>query len=259
MATDPSIAGDVWKRRMRANVQRGLAQSALGLGQWARADRAASQAVHEFVLSGGDDAKNPMLAEEAIKDRLDLVRIQWQRGDASAEHAGLAEIEAAAARLPPVDPDRAEWHVRGRGNLLWLRAQLRPLTPALLTELQAYVAALPYFERAGRMLTGSARYAAVDVALALGDALALTGQPVPHWQQATERTRAAAQAGVQAAINRRALAQVRLGLTGVAGATAEARASADRLQATDWRHPDLADLRRRLGLPALLLASSQLP
>jgi serine/threonine-protein kinase len=231
-------------QRLLANAAGELARLQLALGRYALAAQAAQDAVSQFeALVALDSANAEWLAQMTLA-RASLAEIQLALGERSAARASLARAAADTARLLSTDSTRSKWNIALHGSLLLHSLALSDPQPSQRADLDAFLATVKRAESGGKALDTEQSRIASAVELALGDLLARGAQLAAartHWQAAAERLQAPAAGGELPAMT--LLAQARLRL----GAAADARALAARIEASTYRHPAYADLRRRLA------------
>ena len=154
------------------------------------------------------------------------------------------DLATASALLEPLwraDPGKRYWHVRLRGQ--WLAALCRhaPRTPGLDGLLDAFVAATARSEAEHGALDEDQSVVFAQVLLARGDRRADRAAAVQDWRDATVRLAPRARQGRLEAQALLASAHERL------GDAQAARAAAEKLASTPYRHPQVAELLTRLG------------
>ena len=130
-----------------------------------------------------------------------------------------------------------------QGHALRLHLALGDPGPAQRASLEAYMSAVRQAETGGLLLDADQRLLVAAVQLGLGDTLARQGDHAAArkaWQAAAARVRESSRAGHPAASTLLARALWRL------GERTEAQALAKRVADSAYRHPDFADLQRRL-------------
>jgi eukaryotic-like serine/threonine-protein kinase len=234
-------------QQLMANAAYELGRLQLILGRHDPSALAAQDAVAQYeVLVAADDANTEWLAHLTFA-RVSLAEIQLATSDRGAALASLDRAAADTARLLSTDGTRNKWNIALTGSLLLQRlAAAGPQAPQR-QHLEAFLAGVRSAESGGKPLDADQTRVAAAVEIALGDMLARVAEPArarDRWQAASERARAPASRGELPAMTLRAQAQLRL------GATADARALADRIEASPYRHPAYADLRQRLAAAA---------
>jgi tetratricopeptide (TPR) repeat protein len=246
-----NAVADVTERGENLAVARTLAQVLLSQGQPGPAAELARQAAASADSDADQSPDNLLLAERAIRHRTLLAEALWlDSGEPAAReaHVQLEHIDARLARLGEIPADNTAWHLRTLGEVLALRARLQPQAfqgadPACMVGLQAHAGHVARLDAQGCGLHSHELQVVLAVGLAHGDALLAQGQPAAaaqRWQAVVDRALPAATEGLHRAMQHLALALLRL------GQPQPARPWVERLQASTWRHPDLADLQQRL-------------
>jgi serine/threonine protein kinase len=233
---------DVGQLRANASYEIGLLQ--LALGNVALARRAGQDALERFEALVASDAANSEWLAHMTFARVRLAEIEIAGGERPEARANLERAAADTAQLLSTDNTRNKWNIALAGSLLLDRLALAGPRAPLRGELEGFLSAVKSAEASRKRLDTEQTRIASAVELALGDLLArdaLHASAVGHWQAAADRLQSLAISGDLAAMT--LLAQVRLR----GGAAAEARALADRIEASPYRHPSYADLRQRLA------------
>jgi serine/threonine protein kinase len=243
----PKVEQDRQAQRLMANAvyERGRLQ--LALGRHEAALDSARDALARFEALESLDPHNMDWHAQANLARLSLAEA-WlgQAGPAARQRArdALRRAEEDSARLITVSGGRNAWRLRQQGAALRLRLLLGETWPSARPALEAYLLQVKQDEASGLVLDADQAGLAATVELGLGDLLSREGaHSAAHeaWQAAAARLREPAAAGHPA--SGAALAQALLRLK----KDTEARALLQRVAATGYRHPDLADLQRRLA------------
>ena len=234
-------------QQLLANASYELGRLQLALGNYRLALRSGQEALEQFEgLVAADPANIEWLVHMTFA-RVRLAEIEIALGERSAARANVERATADTRRLQSTDATRNKWNIALVGSLLLHRLALTEPHALPLQELEAFLASVKSAESAGKPLDAEQTRIASTVELALGDLLARDGQPAAarsHWQAAAERLQAPAAGGDLQAMTLLAQALLRR------GATADARVLADRIEASPYRHPAYADLRRRLAAAA---------
>jgi hypothetical protein len=201
------------------------------------------------------------LASELIRARLLLTEALWHTGQTEQARQQVAAAEATLQQVGEVEGDAIEWHLRSRGGVLLWRVRLDPDPPkAAAQQVEALQDYAELIARQGSQGRPPLREGLLNDALALlrtlGDARMAQGDAAAarqHWQAVVRQALPEAQQGSHRPMHELALALLRL------EEPEQARAWLARLQASTWRHPDLAVLQRQLGpaRPAPQLASAR--
>ena len=234
-------------QQLLANASYELGRLQLALGNYRLALRSGQEALEQFEgLVAADPANIEWLVHMTFA-RVRLAEIEIALGERSAARANVERATADTRRLQSTDATRNKWNIALVGSLLLHRLALTEPHALPLQELEAFLASVKSAESAGKPLDAEQTRIASTVELALGDLLARDWQPAAarsHWQAAAERLQAPAAGGDLQAMTLLAQALLRR------GATADARVLADRIEASPYRHPAYADLRRRLAAAA---------
>ena len=230
-----------------ANANYELGRLQLTLGRYSPALRSEQEAVTRFEgLVAADVANTEWLAQLAFA-RVRLAEIEIALGEHSAAHDNVERASVDMERLQSTDATRNKWNIALAGSLLLNRLALAERGRPLRRDLDAFLSVVKSAESGGKPLDAEQICITSAVELALGDLLARDEQAADarsHWQTAADRAQAQAASGDLTAMT--LLAQTRLRL----GAAADARALAQRLEASPYRHPAYADLRQRLATAA---------
>jgi len=171
--------------------------------------------------------------------RAGLIELQFGTRDGAA---ALADLQRVVAQLLAAPQRKVRWRLILQGRLLTLRT--RAELPGAAAELQAWLGEVARFEAGGQGLDAEQARIAAAAGLALGDSLKRSGHPVEGatvWQQASVRLRPG--------VARHELPALTLAarLAWRQGAAQEARAGAEKLASTPYRHPDVTVLNDELS------------
>jgi serine/threonine-protein kinase len=218
----------------------------VNLGQLAEAVASAREAVERFEQLVRADAANLDWLAQLASARLSLAEAALGQGERAAAREQLAPLQAIVARLLSTPDRKVRWQVKQRGRLLALQGRLASdAAPAdaakAVAELAAYLEEMRQRQADGLPLEPELAPVVASAGLVLGDALQRAGQP----KEAARQWTAAAEC-LQAGGNRgEAPAMALLGLIAARqGRTQDARAWAERVASTTYRHPNAAELRR---------------
>jgi serine/threonine protein kinase len=232
---------------LAANANYELGRLQLALGHYALAAQSARDALTQIeTLVAADEDNTEWLAHLTFA-RVSLAEIQFAIGNRSAARANIERATADTERLLSADGTRNKWNIALAGNLLLGRLTAPGPEVPRSQDLETYLSTVKNAEAGGKPLDTEQTQVASTVELALGDLLVRDAQPAAariHWQVSADRLRAAAAGGDLPAMTLRAHALLRL------GAADEARALAQRIEASPYRHPAYADLRQRLAAAA---------
>lgn len=238
----PDAARDRRVQYHLANSAYEISRLQLSLGQTEAAARSALDATERFeVLVRGDAANLDWLAQLALA-RLSQAEAQLALGDEVLARQQLAPLQSIHARLMSTPDRKVRWQVNLSGRLLVLRARLVSETEeGTLAELRTYLTEVQEREAAGKPLDAEQAPIVASVGLALGDALRRRGRAEaaePFWNAAARRLRDGGQRGEAPAMTLLGLLAIRI------GNAQDARAWAEKVEPTTYRHPDAAELRR---------------
>jgi serine/threonine-protein kinase len=212
-------------------------QTAAALDAWHAAER-----VFETLVRL--DPQNLDWLYQLASTRARLAELQFGRREGATALAGLQQVTAKLLGAPQ---RKLRWWLHLQGRLLTL--QLRSGAPGAAAELQAWLAEVARFEAGGQPLDAEQARIAAAAGLALGDHLQRNGRSAEAratWQQASTR--------LQPGVQRQEWPALALAarLAWRQGAIQEARAGAEKLVITTYRHPDVLALRDELsrGTPA---------
>ena len=239
----PALASDAPAQRLLTGAWRELAMLAInqgpaGLGEASQALAQAQQGSQRLVALDADNLDWQALS---LLVRLGLAELAEQRGDADQARLQQAQAQAVLQRLLSAATSKLYWRVTLQGMVL---RQGWSLGLVGADQLQAFLASLP--RAAGVVLDEGQRRLQAELLLRLGDALAAQGQPElaqAQWRAADSGLAEFAQRGDFRAKCLRAQALAAL------GQLQPARQLADEVEASDFRHPVYAALRRRLAVP----------
>jgi hypothetical protein len=243
-------------RRSLLTINGELARLELILGQPATAQTYALAAVQGAKSLVAADPANKTWLEQHCSAVAILAETQLAAGDRAAARDSAQITMAGSAKLLALDPKMAQWQVTLRGRALYVATLVArdEERPALIDELNEYLAKVESFTTADRVLDQNRRIIVARNELLLGTLLAGAGQrerALAHWRAVATHMQAFAEHGDWDALTLLATAQFHLGLV------AEARALTHRIDASTYRHPAYMDLVRLLAEEAA--ASAQPP
>lgn len=244
LQAQPDVDTDRRIQRLMANAMHEQGRLHLALGHATQAAVAARASLDRFEALIAVDPDNMDWQSQATLARLALAEAAWAHGDRVVATQALKRAEADNARMLESPQVRTSWRLAQQGQALRLRLAFGEPWPGQRAALDAYMALVRQAEAQGLLLDTDLSLLAATAELAWGDALlnengsAAARAP---WQSAVDRLRAAADSGNAAATTLLAQAMSRL------GKDTEARALAARVANSAYRHPDLADLQRRLA------------
>jgi tetratricopeptide (TPR) repeat protein len=228
-------------------LQRNLARALLNQ---ARTEEAAAllEALLDQITDDQTIEVNPLvLDEERTMTRLLLAEVLWLHGERERARKQLAAAEEELRRTGKVAQEDINWNVRLMGNALHVRWRLYPPAPAVDAQyaaaLQALVEQASQLRAEATSLRRPVLHTVLALELAQGDTLMAQGQTEAarqQWQALATHARPPALEGDHWAMHQLALALLRL------GQPQQAQAWVQKLQASAWRHPDLAALQAAL-------------
>ncbi|WP_374567293.1 protein kinase [Ideonella sp.] len=240
----PQADSDRHAQRLMANAMHEQGHLLLALGDTSAALTAAADALARFEALLAVEPNNMDWQTQANLARLGLAEAEWAHGDKNAARLALQHAEADSVRLLAQPQTRTTWRLAQQGQALRLRWAFGEPWPVQRVALEAYLAQVRQAEAQGLLLDTDLSLLAATAEVAWGDVLlAQEGQPAARvaWQAAATRLAAPADSGNAAAATLLAQALWRL------GKHTDARALAERVASSAYRHPDLADLQRRLA------------
>jgi tetratricopeptide (TPR) repeat protein len=243
----PDITDNRRAQHLLANGSYELGRLQLALGRYAVAARTAALALDQIAALVRVDATNTQWLAQQVFARLSLAETELALGRRAEAGPGLELAAHDMVKLLSTDATRNKWNIALGGGLLLDRLALSGKATPSRGELDTFVSIVQRAVSSGEVLDPEQTRIASGVELALGDRLARDGQAEAarrHWQAAAARLRALAGHGEFPAMTWLAQARLRL------GAIDEARALADRIEASAYRHPAYADLRQRLAAAA---------
>jgi tetratricopeptide (TPR) repeat protein len=230
-----------------ANAHHEMAAVLLDLGRVDEADALARQALAEHEALQAIDPSNLDWASEALATRqlaAEIARLGGHPDEARALHArNAAPLANLLARPLP----RRSWRLTEAANSAQLDAHLAVDDTGraqALQRLQDYRADVARFQAAGNTLSGNDVACVAGVLLALGDLRAAAGhgaQARADWEEALRLFGPRSPADTPATLTLRGRLAVRV------GQFQDARALADIVGVTAYRHPAFADLQLRLA------------
>jgi serine/threonine protein kinase len=241
----PGAASNRRVQHALANAGYEVGRLQLCLGRQAPALQAARGALGQLESLRALDPSNMEWLAHLAFARVSLAEAQLASGDGASAREGLERAAAETAQLMATDAMQRKWHITLRGSLLALQAKqaLVEARPFPRGQLEDYLAAVERAESAGGRLEPDQVRIVSSVELMLGDLRVRESErlaaPRP-WEAAAQRLQSLAARGEVGAATLLAHAHLRL------GAVQEARALADRIESSTYRHPAYADLRQRL-------------
>ena len=227
-----------------ANAVYEIGRLQFNLGHIEAAEASAREAIERFESLVRADASNlDWLAQLALA-RLSEAEALRALGNSAGAREQLPPLRAIHARLMDTPDRKIRWLVNLRGRLLTLQMRLAVTDAAIEAigaEVSEYLAEVLQREVAGKPLDAEQAHIVAAAGLALGDALWRHGRgeaAAPFWSAAAQRLQDGGQRG-------EAPAMALLGLLAIrSGNAQDARAWAEKVEPTTYRHPDAAELRR---------------
>ena len=226
------------------------AETAVWLRNLGRLDQAAAMnrdGIAELGALSTLDPSNTDLYSDLVDAHCIRSGLLLYTGDRQGAKAELEAASEIMARLMARPITKRRWRIREVGHMATLRSDLA-LTPAETAqaqhELAAYLADVQQYERDGGEVSTRDIDVISEAGLAYGDILMKNGsarEAQTAWKSAAARLRPLAEHLNPAAMTLLAQADFRL------GGTQDARAWADRVMGTSYRHPVFADLLKKLG------------
>jgi hypothetical protein len=193
------------------------------------------------------DPTNADLASELVGCWQTLGNLLADRGDLAGARSTLATATTILDQLMARPIPKRGWRLTQTGHVVALRARLATSPKEIVDAdrtLAAYLADIQKYENEGSQVPSQDMLAVASVGLAYGDLQSKLAHPEAAqvaWRSAAARLRPLAEHESPAAMT--LLGQADLRLNGAQ----DARAWADRVMATSYRHPDFADLQKQLG------------
>jgi hypothetical protein len=215
------------------------------LGHADAAHQLAREAVQRAQALVAVDPQNKTWLGQLYIAQIWLADAQMALGDRAGARANSQVVLAGSARLVALDSKLVNWQVRLRGLALELAARLAAddERPVLIDSFRDYLATVRQFTT-DRGLPQASEIIVAQAESQLGVLLAAEGKAEEasrHWRAVVARVKPAAERGDLPAVTVLATAEARL------GALAPARALAQRVESTPYRHPTYAALVKMLG------------
>ena len=217
------------------------------LGRHDDALQALRQGLDELAELSKLDPSNTNWLSETVSYRLLLGDVLADKGDGAGARAALADAAAPLAALMALPVTERNWRVVLTGRAATLRARLAA-TPAeaiaARRDIDAWLADIRQFERGGGELSAEDMTVVGGSELANGLLLHDAGQEadaLTAWRSAAIWLKSNVERHNPAALVLMGLVDLRL------GRLQDARACADTVRGTTYRHPAYADLQQQLG------------
>ncbi|MCV2367992.1 serine/threonine protein kinase [Roseateles oligotrophus] len=249
LARIPNREQDHLLLNLEANAHHDSSRSQFFMGNTAAALQAAEKAVAQFENLTSTDQSNLDWLEKLSSLRLGLAEIRLARGEQDLTPL-LSSLKSDIGRLLAADVKQMRWQGNLRGRLLWLRAKVErseAQSQALAVEMTGYLSDMQARIQAGTRFNNELRLILAQLELTLGELLTNSdaAKAGMHWKAVAERLRANVTSSDAPAMTVAALAHLHL------NAIEEARALAEKLEASSYRHPDYIQLRTQLQAATL--------
>ncbi len=230
-----------------ANAHHEIAIAQHNLGRLDDAMASARGALGELLALNARDPANVDNIGEIIGSQTLLAAMLADHGDREGARDLWRQASARLAALMARPTPKRAWRLSHSARIAELRGRLADTDAERATAaaaLAAFVTDVQLYESQGGVVPMLDTILVASAGLAQGDLLARAGQAGPAraaWQAAAERIRPTAEHLIPAAMTQLGQLDLRL------GGTQDARAWADRVLRTTYRHPAFADLQQRLG------------
>ena len=230
-----------------ADAHHEIANSLRNLGRLDEAAESARRALDELKTLNAQDPTNIGTVNEIVGTQATLAELLAANGDREQAREQLRQASAGLATLMGRPLPKRDWRLGQTAHILELRGRLAKSDDeraAATAALKEFLADVRRYESEGSTLPQHDAVLVAAAGLAYGDLLAQVGrvdEAGQAWQSAANRVRAIADRSVPAAMTQLAQLDLRL------GSPQDARAWADRVVRTTYRHPAFADLQQRLG------------
>lgn len=223
-----------------------MARLELALGRPAASQQFALAAVQSAKALVAVDPQNKNWLEQQYVAQAILAETLIAAGDPVGARENSQASLLGSAKLVALDPKMVAWQVNLRGLSLHAAAQLArdDERPTLIDSLNEYLVTVQQFATAERGANLTRDVVIAKAESQLGVLLAREGRAedaAAHWRAVVHRVQPHADKGDLPALTVLATAQFRL------GAGTEARAHAQRIESTTYRHPAYADLVKMLA------------
>jgi serine/threonine-protein kinase len=207
----------------------------------------AKRAMGELEALSARDPSNVNNIAEIVSTQVFLAYLLADRGDMISAREQLRQATARQAMLMARPTPKRAWRLTHQGRIAEARGRLADSDEERATaqvSLAAYMTDVHQYESGGGVVPSLDTVLIASAGLMQGDLLARAGHPEQAhaaWQAAATRIRPLAEKLLPAAMT--LLGQLDLRLGGIQ----DARAWADRVVRTSYRHPAFTDLQQRLG------------
>ena len=230
-----------------ANGHHEIANWQRNLGRGDEAIASARRALSELTALNGRDPTNVDNIDEIIGTQLSLAGLLADRGEQDEARRLVGDAQARLGRLTARPTLKRAWRLSYAGRLAEVQARLVDSDAeraAATAALAAYLADVARYESEGGIVPPLDTLLLASTGVLHGDLLARAGradQARDAWRSAALRIRPLAERLNPAAMTQLGQLDLRL------GNIQDARAWADRVLGTTYRHPAFADLQQRLG------------
>jgi len=218
------------------------------LGRLDEASKMNRDAIAQLAALHALDPSNTDMQSELAGAHAVMSDLLLSAGDRDGAKAEFVAASDSVARLMARRIPKRNWRIRLSGHLVALRSRLATTAAeaaAAEQALAAYLADVTTYEHEGNEVSTRDLPVIADAGLNYGDLLmkrGLANEARSAWQSAAARLRPLAEHLNPAAMTLLGQADLRL------GGAQDARAWADRVMGTSYRHPVFADLQKQLGL-----------
>ena len=241
-----------------ANAHHEIAIWQRNLGHIDEALASVKQSMAELAVLNARDPSNVYTIGEMVGAQTLLAELLADRGDRANAREQLRQASARLAVLMARPTPKRSWRLSNSAQVAQQRGRLADTDSeraAASASLAAFLADVEHYESEGGIVPQMDQVLIAGVGLEQGDLLARADrldQAHEVWQSAVKRIRPIAERLVPAAMTQLGQLDLRL------GGPQDARAWADRVAGTSYRHPAFADLQQRLG-PAQQAGEAQRP
>jgi eukaryotic-like serine/threonine-protein kinase len=243
----PGAEKDQDVRFLVGNGHAEIAHLLRNLGRLDEATAMERAGIDELSALAALEPNNTDLQSELATARTTLVMLLADKGDVANARALLDTATASIARLMDRPIPKRGWRLTQVGNAAQLRARLAQTADEIVVAeraLASYLDDVARYEQEGNQVPAHDTLVVGEADLAYGDVLMRLGHADAAraaWKSAATRLRPQAERLSPAAMTLLGQADVRL------GSAQDARAWADRVEGTTYRHPVFADLQKQLG------------
>ena len=243
----PNADKDQGSQFLVADAHQEIGNCLRDLGHLDEATEATRRALDELQLLNARDPGKVNTINEIVGAQITLAELLVATGDRENAREQLRQASARLATLMARPTPKLDWRLGRTGRLLVLRGRLAESDEeraATVVALAAFLADVRLYESQGGMLPQGDAIVFASAGLVYGDLLTHAGrgnQAREAWQAAASRVRPIAERLIPAAMTQLGQLDLRL------GGPQDARAWADKVGRTTYRHPAFADLQQRLG------------